>query len=157
MKEYENLALLRTLSKAYALAGVRCGCLIARAEIVEHCTRVLPPYPMPVPVVEAVLKTLEPANVARLDKQRAEVLKTRDAFAKELATAPGVEKVFPTKANFLLVRVNDADKVMALCHENGFILRDMSSAPRLKNCLRISMGTPEQMAGLVRVLCGGKP
>jgi histidinol-phosphate aminotransferase len=83
-------------------------------------------------------------------------LKTRDTFIKDLAAVPGVEKVFATKSNFVLVRVTDASKVMTVSHGNGYILRDMSAQPRLKNCLRISMGTPEQMAGLVRLLREGK-
>jgi len=157
LNEFDNLVLLRTLSKAYALAGVRCGCLIARSEIVELCTRVLAAYPMPSPAVDVVLKTLEPSNIQRLDKQRAEVLETRNAFMKALATVRGIEKVFPSKANFVLMRVDDAKRVMVLCNDNGFILRDMSALQRLKNCLRISMGTPEQMAGLVHLLRDGKP
>jgi histidinol-phosphate aminotransferase len=156
LSTFDNMVILRTLSKAYALAGVRCGCLIARPEIVELCTRVLAAYPMPVPAVDVVLKTLEPANVQRLNAQRTEVLKTRDTFIKDLAAVPGVEKVFATKSNFVLVRVTDASKVMTVSHGNGYILRDMSAQPRLKNCLRISMGTPEQMAGLVRLLREGK-
>jgi histidinol-phosphate aminotransferase len=152
LAEYENLALLRSLSKGYALAGVRCGGLIARAEVVELCTRVLAPYPLPVPVAEVALKTLEPQNIARLKKQRAEVLETLQWFAADLAKLPGVEKVFPSRSNFLLVRVKDAAKTTALCQEKGFIVRDVSAQPGLNNCLRISMGTPEQMKSLLQVL-----
>ncbi len=152
---YGNLAVLRTLSKAYALAGVRCGVLIAHPEVIAVCGKILAPYPLPVPVVETVLKTLEAANRERLALKRKEVMATRDWFMQKLKDLPAVQTVFPSDANFVLARFQDAKDVMALCRANGFILRDQSHQPGLDHCIRISMGTQEQIEALLHLLKTG--
>ncbi len=153
---YGNLVVLRTLSKAYALAGVRCGALIAPAEIVALCLKVLPPYPLPVPAVDVVLRTLELANRERLAVRRAEVLAIRLWFEKEILSVPGVEKVFPSETNFILVRVQDAPEFLARARKGGFILRDQSHQPGLTGCVRISMGLREDMERLLVLLKTGE-
>ncbi len=152
LERFDNLAVLRTLSKAYALAGVRCGALIAHPDVIALCAKILAPYPLPVPVVETVLKTLEAPNRARLQAQRDEALATRDWFMQALRGIKGVDTVFPSDANFILVRFQDAKGVMDCCRVNGFILRDQSHQPGLANCIRISMGTREQMEDLLHLL-----
>ena len=156
LEKYENVAVLRTLSKAYALAGVRCGSLIAAKPLIDLCRKVLPPYPLPVPAVTAVLKTLEPENKKRLEKAQQESLEIRDWFASELQNIDSITHIFPSYTNFLLVKTTDADKVYQQCLENGFVLRNQSHQPSLENCLRISICTQEQMEGLLSVLKTGK-
>jgi histidinol-phosphate aminotransferase len=155
LANHPNLVILRTLSKAYALAGVRCGVMIAHPDLIALCRKVLAPYPIPVPVIETVLKVLQPANKAKLDKARAEVLATRDWFIAELHAVEGVKKIYPTDTNFVLVRFQDADQIMAICRSNGFVLRNQSHQPGLANCIRISMGSREQMDDLLQVLKTG--
>ena len=152
LRDHANLVILRTLSKAYALAGVRCGAMIADAAIVALCGKVLAPYPLPVPVVETVLQTLRPDNRARLAKGRAELLATRAWLEQALTAVPCVEKIFPSDANFLLVKIDDAARVMELCRRHGFILRNQSHQPDLANCIRLSMGTRAQMEDLLHLL-----
>ncbi len=156
LAEYSNLAVLRTLSKTYALAGVRCGVLLAEAGLAALCRKVLAPYPLPVPVVETVLKTLSPPNRLRLEKQRQDVIATRDWFARALAAIPGVTKVFPSAANFVLARLKNLPEALAACKKNNFILRDQSHQAGLENCVRISIGTREQMEDLLAVLGTGQ-
>jgi histidinol-phosphate aminotransferase len=154
--EYDNLVIFRTLSKGYALAGVRCGAMLAHPEIVALCRKVLAPYPLAVPALEIVLKTLAEPNRKRLALKRQEILATRDWFLKKLKIVPGITRIYPSDANYVLVRCKDAKKILATSRENGFILRDQSHQPTLENCVRISMGTREQMDDLLHILKTGK-
>lgn len=156
LKKYNNLVILRTLSKGFALAGVRCGGMLAQASIVTLCRKVLAPYPLPVPVVEAALKTLTPANQERLSAKRSEILETRDWFAKELGKIFIVQKVYPSDANFVLARFKDAEKIVGMCRESGFILRNQSHQPGLENSVRITIGTRQQMEDLLYLLTHNK-
>ena len=156
IERYGNLAVLRTLSKSMALAGVRCGALIARKEIVAECKKILAPYPLPTPVVETVLKTLAPANRTRLEERRAEILAVKKWFLEKLAGASDIEKIFPSDANFVLARVKNAGELYDLCRQNDIVVRNQSHQPGLANCLRFSIGTREQMEGLLHVLMTGK-
>ena len=108
LERFENLVVLRTLSKSHAAAGLRCGVTVARADVTELLQKVLAPYPVPQPVVQAALAILTPANQARLASRREEIIARRDAFAEQaLATGP-VKKILPTDANYLLMIVDDA-------------------------------------------------
>ena len=99
LERFENLVVLRTLSKSHAAAGLRCGVTVARADVTELLQKVLAPYPVPQPVVQAALAILTPANQARLAARREEIIARRDAFAAQaLATGP-VKKILPTDAN----------------------------------------------------------
>ena len=145
-----NLVVLRTLSKAYALAGARCGALIAHPEIVELLGRVITPYALPIHTIEAALKLTDAAHV-RESRSRIEViLAERARLAEALAKLPLIRKVWPSDANFLLVDCVDADKVFRAALAVGLIIRDPRSQPALATCLRISIGTPEQNDRLIR-------
>ncbi|MFA4994867.1 MAG: histidinol-phosphate transaminase [Bdellovibrionales bacterium] len=156
LAQYDNLAVLRTLSKSMALAGVRCGALLASPEIIEEGKKILAPYPLPVPAVEVVLKTLAPENRIRLKACREEILAAKDWFTAQLASVPDVEKVFSSDANFVLVRVKDAAGLYERCRERGIIVRNQSHQPGLANCVRISIGTQEQTEDLVQLLKTGE-
>lgn len=148
--EYSNLVVLRTLSKAYALAGARCGALIAHADIVSLLARVITPYALPAPTIEAVL-TLTDREHTKLARQRIEViLSERDRMARELPNAALVRRVWPSATNFLLVECVDAERVLRAATAAGLIIRDTRSQPGLASCLRISVGTPEQNDRLLR-------
>ena len=128
LERFENLVVLRTLSKSHAAAGLRCGVTVARADVTELLQKVLAPYPVPQPVVQAALAILTPANQARLASRR-EIIARRDAFAAQaLATGP-VKKILPTDANYLLMIVDDADALCARAADQGYILRNQSHQP----------------------------
>ena len=135
LERFENLVVLRTLSKSHAAAGLRCGVTVARADVTELLQKVLAPYPVPQPVVQAALAILTPANQARLASRREEIIARRDAFAAQaLATGP-VKKILPTDANYLLMIVDDADALCARAADQGYILRNQSHQPGLAGAI----------------------
>lgn len=154
IEDFDNLVVLRTLSKAYAAAGLRCGAALAHRDVIALLRKVLPPYPLPQPVVEAALATLSDKNKARLARVRDDVLAVRDRFVASLATVDGMIEIYPSATNFVLVKVKDAEAMMKKAQEAGFILRNQSSQPGLENCLRISMGSAAQMEELLAALKG---
>jgi histidinol-phosphate aminotransferase len=147
-----NLVVLRTLSKAYALAGARVGAVLADASIVELLRRVIPPYSMATPTAEAVLAALAPAPLARAQARIAELRSERDRLAAALAALPLVRHVWPSEANFLLVESADAAALLARARAAGFLLRDLSHGSLTPGAVRITVGSPEQnerlLAGL---------
>ena len=142
--ELENLVLLRTLSKAYALAGARVGAVLAAPAVIELLRRVLPPYSMPTPTAEAVLAALAPAPLARARARLAELRTERGRLAAALGALPLVRRVWPSEANFLLIDCSDAAPLLARARAAGFLLRDFSRGPLTPGAVRITVGTPEQ-------------
>jgi len=157
IEKYPNLVVLRTLSKAYASAGVRCGIAAARQEIIQLMLKILPPYPIPVPVTQAVLQILSEKNRERITRKRAETQKTKVDFLASLKTIPEVRHIYPSDANFVLVKTSDAEAFTKKCRAANIIVRDQSHQPGLENCVRISIGTSDQMALLLAVLKGETP
>jgi len=152
LDEYPNLVVLRTLSKAYALAGARCGALIAAPEIVELLRRIIPPYAVPVPSSEAVLTALVAPRLATVRERIKLVRRERERIAQVLATLPSVRTVWPSEANFLLIEVRDVERALEAARRAGFLLRDFSRGALTPRCLRISVGTPEQNDRLIAAL-----
>jgi histidinol-phosphate aminotransferase len=139
-----GLVVLRTLSKAYGLAGARCGALIAVREIVELAARVIMPYAIAQPSIEAVLAALKPEPLERSQAEVATLVAERRRLERQLALCRGSLRVWPSAANFLLVEFSDPANAMLRAREAGFLLRDMSHVPGLHQAVRISLGTPEQ-------------
>jgi histidinol-phosphate aminotransferase len=152
LAEFPNLVVLRTLSKAYALAGARCGALLASEAIVGLLSRILPPYALPASSVEAVLRlTAEPQRrqaQARIDTLRAE----RERMRARLSLLPAVRRVLPSDANFLLTEFASAQAALGAGCSAGLLIRDLSTNPRLTGCLRLTVGTPEQNERLLTAL-----
>lgn len=149
---YEHLAVLRTLSKGWALAGARIGSLIANPEVIGLIRRIMPPYPLPLPCVAAALAALSPSgqNVAR--EHVAIVREQRAAMQKALSGLAGVREVLPSDANFLAVRFNDAGAVYQRLLQAGIVVRDVRRYPNLQDALRITIGTLEENARVLAVL-----
>jgi len=147
-----NLAILRTLSKAYALAGARCGALLAHPEIIALLRKVIPPYAIAELSMEAVLKVLEPGSLevsqARLQTLRAE----RARLEYALRRIPGVERLWNSRSNFVLVRFKDAATALARTRDARLLIRDVRGYPGLEGCLRITVGTPDQNTRLLEAL-----
>jgi histidinol-phosphate aminotransferase len=152
LAEFPNLVVLRTLSKAYALAGARLGTLIAGAEVVSLLRRIIPPYAIPSSTVEQVIALTEaPQRVMAADRIRT-LLAEREQARARLERMPGVARVYPSDANFLLVRFRDAEAALQAGKDVGLLVRDFSVAPGLGGCLRITMGSPEQNERLLAAL-----
>ncbi|HYG05058.1 MAG TPA: histidinol-phosphate transaminase [Stenotrophomonas sp.] len=144
LRHHDNLAVLRTLSKAHALAAARIGCVIAAPELIAALRTVQAPYPVPQPCAELALQALAPAALARTAERVAEVRRERSRLQAALAIVPGVRRVYPSQGNFLLVRFADADTAWQRLLAAGMVVRDQRGAPQLDDALRISIGTPEQ-------------
>jgi histidinol-phosphate aminotransferase len=141
---YPNLVVLRTLSKAYALAGARCGALLAAPDIVELLQRIIPPYALPSPTVEAVLTLLGAPQLAFAAARIETICAERERVARALACCQGVLRVWPSAANFLLVACRNPAAVIAAAAASGLIVRDVRRQPALAQCVRVSIGTPAQ-------------
>jgi histidinol-phosphate aminotransferase len=140
LARYDNVCVLRTLSKAWALAGARIGSLLARRDVVALLRKVMPPYPLPQPCVEAALAALSPQGQAFADEHVHEVLAERARVGRELTACPGVRAVLPSRANFLAVRFDDAGGVYAALLRDGIVVRDIRRYRGLDDALRITIG-----------------
>jgi histidinol-phosphate aminotransferase len=152
IRELPHLAVLRTLSKAHALAGARCGTLIADPEVISLLRKIIPPYAIAQLTMEAVLKVLEPAQLA-VAKARLEVIRSeRERLLSALSKVRGITRVWPSAANFILAQF--ADPALALARSRGarLLIRDARGYPGLSGCLRMSIGTPEQNDRLLDAL-----
>jgi histidinol-phosphate aminotransferase len=147
-----NLCVLRTLSKAHALAGARIGSLLAAGEIVGLLRRIMPPYPLPTPCVEAALAALTPPALAESSRRVALLRRERERLARALEKLPGVIHVLPSQANFIAVRCVDADRVYREVLAAGIVLRDIGRYPGLAGCLRLSVGAPDENDRVLAVL-----
>ena len=151
VKEYPHLALVRTLSKAFALAGVRMGFVVADRGLIDILRRVIAPYPLPVPAIAAAEMTLSPEGIAHMKKSRTKILQSRKKLEEALAGISIVERVYPSDANFLLVKVEDSHSLFEYLSEEGIFVR-YQSAPALANMLRISIGLPEENEALIAAM-----
>lgn len=150
LERFSNLVVLRTLSKAYGLAGARVGSLIAAPEIVALLAKVIPPYSIPQLAIEAVFAMLSGPQI-RIQRERiSQVLAERARVAGALSASPRVAKVWPSDANFLLVDFVDPEFVLRATRAEKLLVRDMRTVSPCS--LRISMGTPEQNDRLIRSL-----
>ncbi len=152
LERFSTLAILRTLSKAHALAGARVGALIADPQLIQLARRVVPPYSLAQPAVEAALRALAPQEVSASRRRIEALLAEREYLRARLMGSRLVEKVWPSDANFLLVDCRDADRFMRASMAGGTIVRDMRGNPALPRSLRISVGTRMQNDALLESL-----
>lgn len=148
LPRFANLAVLKTLSKAHALAGARIGAVIAAPELVAVLKACQAPYPISAPSAAAALGAFTPEALGRTGALVAHCLSEREALAGFLRGLPMVRTVFDSDANFLLVRFADAEAVNAFLLTRGIVVRGMAHYPAIADCLRISIGTPADNAAL---------
>lgn len=152
-----NLVVLRTLSKAHALAGCRIGALIADPSVVELLGRVIAPYPLPTPAVTTALEALQPEVLARQERQLLVLDEQKQRLVEALQSHPACVRVWPGEANFVLVRVADAAGLVRSAAAAGIRLRDQSAQPGLDGCVRITVGDPAAIDALVEFLERWRP
>lgn len=141
IKNHPNIVVLRTLSKAYALAGVRAGCAIADERVIDLMLKVLPPYPIPRPVEQAVMSALSPAAMGVHEERLKETLNERARMEEELRNSPYVRKVYPSSANFLLLEVQNDEELVRELNKRAIKIRDYR---KTTGRMRISIGTPAE-------------
>lgn len=144
LQRHDNVVVLRTLSKAYGLAGIRCGALLAHAEIVSMLGKVLPPYAFPTPSVQAALRCLEQLDEDEQNQRIAKLTAERARLASELAELDSVTQIWPSEANFLLAEFGEPGQAVKAARRGGVLLRDFSEEPGLSGCLRITVGDTDQ-------------
>ena len=142
ISEYPNLVVLRTLSKAWGMAAIRLGYAVADPGVVGYLMKVKAPYNINILTSEEALRALGHEDHVR--NSVSSTIAERERLVRELAKIPSVGTIFPSDANFLLVRFSQARAVYEYLAQSGIIIRDRSSEPKLAGCLRISVGTPDQ-------------
>jgi len=149
LAEHPNLVLLRTLSKAHALAGCRLGAVIANPVVIDLLRRIIAPYPLPTPTVTIAMRALTEESLAAERKHLATLAGERGRVTEALVSSPGIAKVWPGAANFVLVRAADGPRLVQDAGTAGIRLRDQSAQPGLGDCVRITIGTPEENTALI--------
>jgi histidinol-phosphate aminotransferase len=144
LQSYENLVVLRTLSKAHSLAGARCGAVLASAKLIRLLNRILAPYALATPVVECVLRALDAENLQRTASSVRRVLQERERVADALRQCPDVVRVWPSHSNFLLVRFRNLECTKERLLANRILVRELGHEHVLQDCVRISIGKPQE-------------
>jgi histidinol-phosphate aminotransferase len=150
LTEYANLVVLQTLSKAWGLAGLRVGMAFASEEIIEVMNKVKPPYNINEASQTLTLQAL--ANVDQVNAWIKETLEQRDKLVLTLKDMPFVLDIYPSDANFILVKTTDAKGIYNYLVENGIIVRNRNNVELCEGCLRITIGTPEENKKLIATL-----
>lgn len=154
---HANLVVLRTLSKAHALAGARIGCLIAAPELINVLRACQAPYPVPTPSGHLALRSLQPCIQARTRTRIAATLRERERVLGTLRSLPSVKQVYASQGNFLLLRLFDAEAILQRLAMAGVCVRDMRAQPQLHDALRISIGNAGENEALLAALRASAP
>lgn len=152
VEQHEHLVVLRTLSKAWAAAGLRCGSVIAQPGVIALLQRVIAPYPLPSPVVSLAMAMLEDTTLQKQAELLEEVRNNKTRLLAMLRDRPFAHRVFPGEANFVLIRVSDAAGLLDYCARRGVVLRGFPSEPALRDCIRISVGSGADLDRLEEAL-----
>jgi histidinol-phosphate aminotransferase len=147
---HKNLLVLRTLSKALGFAGARCGAVAGPEDVIRILSAVQAPYALATPVVECVEDALQDHQLELAEQAVQDTIAERERLVAALGNYTFVRKVWPSDANFLLVRFADAVAVMRHCQEQNVLLRHFGGA--LDDCIRISVGSREENDQLLRAL-----
>lgn len=152
LARYPHLAVLKTLSKAHALAGARIGALLAAPELIRVLQACQAPYPIARPSAELALKALQPEALVKTRQRVAHCLAERARLATALAGLPAVRQVFRSDASFLLVRCVDAGRTQQGLLQRGIVVRGMQQYAGIRDCLRISIGGTAENDRLLQAL-----
>ena len=150
LNEFSNLIVTQTLSKAYGLAGIRLGICYASKEIISILNKIKPPYNVNQLTQEVALKALQ--NTVKTNEEITKIISERNQLIIDLENIELVEKVYASDANFLLVKVDDANQRYNQLVKQGIVVRNRSNQILCKNCLRFTVGTSKENKKLIEVL-----
>lgn len=150
IQEFDNLIILRTLSKAKGLAGLRVGAILSQSNVIEALKKMSPPYRLASTVIELALQFLPDEQWMNDSINR--VLNAKEKLKIALEKSPWIEKIYPSFANFLLIKTVHAEDLFQWFKENGILVRYFANNPALQNYLRISVGDEQQNESLLEVL-----
>lgn len=148
LDKYPNLIITQTFSKAFGMAGIRLGMLFASAEIIKILNRIKPPYNVNELTQQRAIKGLQ--NYSDIKQQVIDIKNERNILSKQLLQLEYVTKIFPSDANFLLIKVDDADQRYMELIGKGIVVRNRSKQPLCENCLRITVGTASENQNLLK-------
>ncbi len=148
IKEHPNIIVLRTFSKAWGMAGLRAGMAFADPRVIEYFDRVKYPYNMSSLIQQELLRRIADGTGNHIT----EIKEQAEKLSKALADNPNVRKVYPTDANFILIKVDDADAVYDYLISHGVIVRNRSRMPLCEGTLRITVGTPEENERVINLM-----
>lgn len=152
LDQYPQLVVLRTLSKAWAAAGVRCGIVVADPVVIGLLQRIIAPYPLAATAIDASMRAVS-SQAAERKKQLVDMVGVGKAdLFRFLADCDWVGQVMPSEANFVLLRVQDADALVSWCADAGIRIRNFTTQAQLEGCVRLTIGSPEEMKRLKTVL-----
>ncbi|MDA9126170.1 histidinol-phosphate transaminase [Flavobacteriaceae bacterium] len=150
LNKYPNIIVTQTLSKAYGLAGIRLGICYASKDIIAILNKIKPPYNINSLTQDAAIKALE--NKTIVDAQVETLLNERNSLMNAFKSVSFIKKIYPSEANFILIKVDDANKRYDELIKNGIVVRNRSSQLHCENCLRITVGTPSENTQLLTLL-----
>jgi histidinol-phosphate aminotransferase len=153
----EHLVVLRTLSKAWGAAGLRCGAVLANPAVVQLLARVMAPYPLTAPAIAAALSVTSEEAQSAQGKMLQALRREKNQLIGELAGAGWVLDLWPGEANFVLIRVENGPALVRHCAQQGVRIRDFHGQPLLDNCVRLTIGSASDMAALRGALDSYEP
>lgn len=148
--KYPNLVILQTLSKAWGLAGLRVGMAFASRDIIDIFNKIKPPYNINLVSQKLALGALD--NVAQVNEWTKQIVAEREKLVAEISKLPFVLKVYPSEASFILVKTTDAKAIYNHLVKAQIVIRDRSSVQLCEGCLRVTIGTPEENAQVLKSL-----
>lgn len=151
-RRLDNLVVLRTLSKARALAGARCGAVVADPDVIRLLSSLASPYAISTPATRLVLDALQPENRQAAEDQIAAIIVQREALQETLQNCAAVTYVWRSAANFVLARFANLAAVLPVMEKHHILIRELPNDPMLKDCARISVGTATECDLLVAAL-----
>ncbi len=149
---HENLVVLRTLSKAWGAAGLRCGTVLAAEEVISLLLRIIAPYPLASPVISLAQRMLADGMSDRQQRMLKELQENKKRLLSLLAGRSFITNVWPGEANFVLLQACEAEDLLSFCAGRGVILRGYPSEPLLEGCIRISVGSKNELSVLKSAL-----
>ncbi|SBT11844.1 histidinol-phosphate transaminase [Vibrio celticus] len=152
IERYPHLVVIRTLSKAFGLAAVRCGFILASQNVMQYVAKLIPPYPMPDCSSQIVLDALSDERVSVMQDATQNLVELRNWFACELTQFDFIESVYPSSTNFILLRQKAGHEVFSVLAKDGIVTRNQNHEPALRNCVRISIGSQESMLEVITSL-----
>ncbi|MFA9191688.1 histidinol-phosphate transaminase [Flavobacterium sp. FZUC8N2.13] len=150
LDQYPNLIITQTLSKAYGLAGIRLGICYGSPEVIAVLNKIKPPYNVNELTQQRALERLK--DQSKIDNEITSIIAQREALLQVLDQVSFVEKIYPTEANFILVKVDDANKRYDELIAKGIVIRNRTTQPLCENCLRFTIGTEEENKKLMEAL-----
>lgn len=144
LAQHPNLVILRTLSKAFALAGLRTGFVLAQASVIQQLLKVIAPYPIALPTAQIATAAMAGPQIERMRTEVDSLQLAVRQVAERLDSIPGIQRVGDSCANFLLFYCEQAQHIMHQLQQQHILIRDQSKQRGLRHCLRFTVGTPEQ-------------